>query len=35
LPRCSGIALGVDRLAMLCAGETHLEAVIPFPISRA
>jgi len=35
LPRCSGIALGVDRLAMLCSGETHLEAVIPFPISRA
>ena len=35
LPECSGIALGLDRLAMLAAGETHLEAVFPFPISRA
>lgn len=35
LPECSGIALGLDRLVMLCAGEIHLEAVLPFPISRA
>ncbi len=35
LPECSGIALGLDRLVMLCAGEVHLEAVLSFPISRA
>lgn len=33
--QCSGIALGVDRLVMLSAGEAHIEAVLPFPISRA
>ncbi len=35
LPACSGIALGLDRLVMLSAGEVQLEAVLSFPISRA
>lgn len=35
LPKCSGIAVGLDRLVMLSAGETRLEAVLSFPLSRA
>lgn len=35
LPACSGIALGIDRLAMLAAKAAHLQAVLPFPVSRA
>ena len=30
LPKCTGVALGVDRLVMLLTGETHIEAVRPF-----
>ncbi len=30
LPPCGGIALGVDRLAMLCCDESEIEAVRPF-----
>ena len=30
-PRCSGVALGVDRLIMLLAGKKEIEQVIPFP----
>jgi len=30
LPECGGAALGVDRLVMLLAGETSIEAVRPF-----
>ncbi len=35
LPECSGIAVGLDRLMMIAAGEVRLEAVLPFPVSRA
>ncbi len=30
MPPCGGIALGIDRLAMVLAGATSLDAVIPF-----
>ena len=35
LPRCSGVALGVDRLVMLALGETSISSVLAFPIERA
>jgi len=35
LPDCSGVALGVDRLAMLAAGLNSIEEVIAFPFRRA
>lgn len=35
LPDCAGVALGVDRLAMLEAGAGSLAAVMAFPIDRA
>jgi lysyl-tRNA synthetase class 2 len=35
LPRCTGVALGFDRLLMLAQGATRLEDVMPFPIDRA
>ena len=31
LPRCSGVALGFDRLVMRLLGETELAAVTAFP----
>ncbi len=34
LPSCTGIALGVDRLAMLFANTTNIEDVIYFPTSK-
>ncbi|MBW7857875.1 MAG: EF-P lysine aminoacylase GenX [Leptonema sp. (in: Bacteria)] len=30
LPRCAGVALGIDRLLMVLAGETRLSKVSPF-----
>jgi lysyl-tRNA synthetase class 2 len=35
LPDCAGIALGVDRLAMLALGTDDIRDVIAFPIDRA
>jgi len=35
LPACSGVALGVDRLLMLVAGQSDINGVIEFPLGRA
>ncbi len=35
LPAATGVALGLDRLAMIAAGATHIREVIAFPIDRA
>jgi lysyl-tRNA synthetase class 2 len=35
LPDCAGVALGVDRLVMLAAGESSIAEVICFPLDRA
>jgi len=35
MPDCAGVALGVDRLAMLEAGVGSLAEVVAFPIARA
>ena len=35
LPDCAGVAVGLDRLFMVAAGESSIEAVMAFPISRA
>ncbi|RSD33069.1 elongation factor P--(R)-beta-lysine ligase [Vibrio pectenicida] len=35
LPKCAGVALGIDRLMMLAAQEEHIEQVMAFPFNRA
>jgi lysyl-tRNA synthetase class 2 len=35
VPPCSGVALGFDRLVLLAAGATSIDAVIAFPFDRA
>ena len=35
MPECSGVALGVDRLAMIAFGHTRLEEVVSFPFRCA
>ncbi len=34
LPDCSGVALGFDRLLMLAAGTSTIDAVMPFGLTR-
>jgi lysyl-tRNA synthetase class 2 len=31
-PRCSGVALGVDRLIMALLGKSNIDTVLPFPV---
>ncbi len=35
LPACAGVALGIDRLAMLATQASHIERVLTFPTDRA
>ncbi len=35
LPDCAGVAVGLDRLFMIAAGASNIDAVIAFPIARA
>jgi lysyl-tRNA synthetase class 2 len=35
LPDCAGVAVGLDRLFMVAAGERSIEAVMAFPVTRA
>jgi elongation factor P--(R)-beta-lysine ligase len=35
LPHCAGVAVGLDRLFMVAAGENSIDAVIAFPLDRA
>jgi lysyl-tRNA synthetase class 2 len=32
-PRCSGVALGIDRFIMAMAGYSTIDSVLPFPLS--
>jgi lysyl-tRNA synthetase class 2 len=35
LPDCAGVAVGLDRLFMIAAGESSIDAVMAFPVARA
>lgn len=35
LPKCAGVAVGVDRLVMLALNKSHIDEVIAFPVGRA
>ena len=35
MPACAGVAVGLDRLFMIAAGERSIEAVMAFPTARA
>ncbi len=35
IPGCAGVALGIDRLAMIYCEQERIDRVIPFPIERA
>ena len=32
-PACSGVAMGLDRLIMVCEGKASIDSVLPFPMS--
>jgi lysyl-tRNA synthetase class 2 len=32
-PQCSGVAMGLDRLIMVLAGRSSIDAVLPFPMA--
>jgi lysyl-tRNA synthetase class 2 len=34
-PRCSGTALGMDRLIMALAGKSSIDSILPFPMEEA
>jgi lysyl-tRNA synthetase class 2 len=34
-PRCSGVAMGLDRLIMTLAGKSTIDGVLPFPMDAA
>jgi lysyl-tRNA synthetase class 2 len=31
-PRCSGVAMGLDRLIMALCGKSAIDSVLPFPM---
>ncbi|MDR0442873.1 MAG: LysR family transcriptional regulator [Treponema sp.] len=33
-PRCSGVALGLDRLIIALTGRSNIDAVLPFPLTE-
>ncbi|MDR0583911.1 MAG: LysR family transcriptional regulator [Treponema sp.] len=33
-PRCSGVALGLDRLIMALTGRSNIDDILPFPMDR-
>ena len=35
LPDCAGVAVGLDRLFMIAAGASRIDAVMAFPVDRA
>ena len=35
LPKCAGVALGVDRLLMVALGKSHIRELLPFDADRA
>ena len=35
LPNCAGVAVGLDRLFMIAAGESSIQAMMAFPVARA
>ena len=35
MPECSGVAIGLDRLAMIATGSKRLDEVVAFPFDRA
>lgn len=35
MPSCAGVAMGLDRLMMLCLEKPHIDEVLTFPFDRA
>jgi lysyl-tRNA synthetase class 2 len=34
LPKCAGMALGIDRLVMLLTNSSNINEVVPFPLEK-